>query len=149
MAFDEKLVRRTAEDLHRMFPSFRDVPIEAGWGGPINVSGLAMPFFGTAEPGNVHYGLGFTGNGVGPSHLGGKILAGLVTGTDDPFTRLPVLTREPKRFPPEPVRSPGMMVVNGAIVRKDDTEEGGGHAGPVTRTIARLPRKLGFKLGPR
>ena len=65
-AYDERLVRRVGADLHRMFPTFRDVPLEAGWGGPVNVSGHTMPFFGTRPSGNVHYGLGYTGNGVGP-----------------------------------------------------------------------------------
>ena len=90
-----------------MFPELAGTRIDAGWGGPINVSGLAMPFFGTLEPGNVHYGLGYTGNGVGPSHLGGKICASLAAHADDGFARLAVVTREPKRFPPEPLRSPG------------------------------------------
>jgi glycine/D-amino acid oxidase-like deaminating enzyme len=147
-AYDERMVRRVASDLHRMFPSFRDVPIEAGWGGPINVSGLTMPFFGSLPPGNVHYGLGYTGNGVGPSHLGGKILAALATDADDGYTRLAVVTREPKRFPPEPIRSPGMLVANGAIRRKDDVEADGRRADPVTAFIAGLPRRMGFNLGP-
>jgi glycine/D-amino acid oxidase-like deaminating enzyme len=76
--YDAKLVARVGRDLYRLFPAFEGVPLEAGWGGPINVSGFTMPFFGsTARHGNVHYGLGYTGNGVGPSHLGGKILASL------------------------------------------------------------------------
>ena len=37
------------DDLHRMFPTFADVPIEAAWGGPIDVSGDHLPFFGTLE----------------------------------------------------------------------------------------------------
>jgi glycine/D-amino acid oxidase-like deaminating enzyme len=141
--------RRVAADLVRMFPSFAGVPIEAAWGGPINVSGFTMPFFGTLAPGNVHYGLGYTGNGVGPSHLGGKILAALALGAEDGFTRLGVVTREPKRFPPEPIRSPGMLVANAAIRRMDDLQDAGRRVDPVTRFVARLPRRLGYKLGPR
>ena len=149
-AYDERSIRRTIEDLWRMFPSFRDVPVEAGWGGPINVSGFNLPFFGSYGPaGNVHYGLGYTGSGVGPSHLGGKILASLASHAGDGLSRLAVVTREPKRFPPEPIRSPGMFVANKAIRRKDDVEDGGGRAGPLVRVAAGLPRKLGFNLGPR
>jgi glycine/D-amino acid oxidase-like deaminating enzyme len=148
-AYDARSVRRAAQDLLRIFPSFADVGFAAGWGGPINVSGLSMPFFGTTGAGNVHHGLGYTGNGVGPSHLGGKILAALATGADNDLTRLPVVTREPKRFPPEPIRSPGMFVANKAIVRKDDREAEGRMPGWVTRAVATLPRRLGFNLGPR
>jgi glycine/D-amino acid oxidase-like deaminating enzyme len=148
-AYDEPSVRRVAEDLVRLFPETADVRIDAGWGGPINVSGLAMPFFGTLQPGNVHYGLGYTGNGVGPSHLGGKICAALAMHADDGFVRLSVVTREPKRFPPEPLRSPGMFAVNRAITRKDDLEADGRVPDLVTRTVATLPRRLGLHLGPR
>jgi glycine/D-amino acid oxidase-like deaminating enzyme len=144
----ERYARRVASDLVRMFPSFADVPIEAAWGGPINVSGLTMPFYGTLPPGNVHYGLGYTGNGVGPSHLGGKILAALALHAGDGFTRLAVVTHRPKRFPPEPIRSPAMLVVNAAIRRKDDLEDAGRRVGPITRFLAKLPRRLGYNLGP-
>jgi glycine/D-amino acid oxidase-like deaminating enzyme len=143
-----RYARRVARDLIRMFPTFEDVPIEASWGGPINVSGLTMPFYGSMRTGNVHYGLGYTGNGVGPSHLGGKILAALAMHADDGFTRLAVVTRKPKRFPPEAIRSPGMFFVNAAIRRKDDLEDEGRRAGPLTRFVATLPRRLGYKLGP-
>ena len=148
-AYDESSVRRVADDLFRMFPELVGTRIDAGWGGPINVSGFAMPFFGTLEPGNVHYGLGYTGNGVGPSHLGGKICAALAMHADDGFARLAVVTREPKRFPPEPLRSPGMYAVNAAIRRKDDREADGTSPDLATRTVATLPRRLGFHLGPR
>ena len=94
-------------------------------------------------------GGGYTGNGVGPSHLGGRICAALATRADDGFTRLAVVTREPKRFPPEPVRSPGMLAVNTAIRRKDDREAVGQMPDVATRIVATLPRRLGFNLGPR
>ena len=74
-AYDEHAIRVAAQDLWRMFPTFRDVPLEAAWGGPIDVSGFHVPFFGSLARGNVHYGMGYTGNGVGPAHLGGRILA--------------------------------------------------------------------------
>ncbi len=144
----EGFARRVAADLARWFPPFADVPIEAAWGGPINVSGLTMPFFGSlGRHGNVHYGLGYTGNGVGPSHLGGKILAALATHADDGFTRLAVVSREPKRFPPEPVRSLGAALVNTAVLREDDLADAGRRADPLTRFVARLPRRLGYNLG--
>jgi glycine/D-amino acid oxidase-like deaminating enzyme len=147
-AYDEQMLKRVAVDMRRLFPSFADVPIEAGWGGPINVSGFNLPFFGTNGAGNVHHGLGYTGNGVGPSHLGGKILAALVVGADDDLTRLAIVNGERKRFPPEPIRSPGMLFANEAIRRKDDLEDAGKRVGAVTRLFAGIPRKLGFNLGP-
>ena len=148
-AYDERFLARAVRDLHRMFPGFRDVPVEAGWGGPIDVAGHYMPFFGSSPRGNVHHGLGFTGNGVGPAHLGGQILAALALHADDGFTRLGVVTTRPMRFPPEPFRSAGMLLVNEAIRRKDDAEDSGRRANPVVRFAARIPRRLGYNLGPR
>ncbi len=147
--YDAKMVAAVAEDFRTLFPTFADVPLEAGWGGPINVSGFTTPFFGSLHPGNVHYGLGYTGNGVGPSHLGGKILASLALHAEDGFTRLAVVTKEPKRFPPGVIRYPGMLIANGAIRRKDDGEDEGMPAGRATRLMATLPRRLGYNLGPR
>jgi glycine/D-amino acid oxidase-like deaminating enzyme len=148
--FVPRYTRRVAADVARLFPAFAGVPIEAAWGGPINVSGFTMPFFGSmGRSGNVHYGLGYTGNGVGPSHLGGKILAALALRAEDGFSRLAVVSRRPRRFPPEPIRSPGMFVANAAIRRKDDLEDAGRRVDPLTRFVARMPRRLGFTLGPR
>jgi glycine/D-amino acid oxidase-like deaminating enzyme len=146
---DERFLAKAVRDLHRLFPSFRDVPIEAGWGGPIDVAGHSMPFFGSSDRGNVHHGLGFTGNGVGPAHLGGQILAALALHAEDGFTRLGVVTKRPMRFPPEPLRSAGMLVVNEAIRRKDDAEDEGRRASPLVTFVARIPRRLGYNLGPR
>lgn len=147
-AYDERCLRVAIEDLHRMFPTLRDVPIEAGWGGPIDVHGNHLPTFGTLERGNVHFGHGYTGNGVGPAHLGGRILAHRVLGVDDPVLRLPLVDLEPKPFPPEPIRSTGMFVANRAIVRRDRAEDRGERPGTVVDFVARLPRRLGYDLGP-
>jgi glycine/D-amino acid oxidase-like deaminating enzyme len=147
--YDVRFLRTAAADLHRMFPSFRDVPLAAGWGGPIDVTGTYLPFFGSSAWGNVHHGLGFTGNGVAPCHLGGQILASLAMHAADGFSRLALVTHEPLRFPPEPILSPGMLVVNEAIRRKDDTEDRGQRPNPVVGFVARIPRRLGYNLGPR
>jgi glycine/D-amino acid oxidase-like deaminating enzyme len=147
-AYDESSVRVAIDDLHRMFPSFRDVAIEAAWGGPIDVSGDHLPFFGTLETGNVHYGLGFTGNGVGPAHLAGRILAHRVLGKDDDVLALPLVDLEPRRFPPEPIRSVGAMVANRAIHRRDVALDAEDTPNPFVDFIAKLPRRLGYNLGP-
>jgi glycine/D-amino acid oxidase-like deaminating enzyme len=147
-AYDEGALRVAIADLHRMFPTFADVPIEAGWGGPIDVSGTHEPFFGTLERGTVHYGLGYTGNGVGPAHLGGTILAHRALGIYDDVLALPLVDAEPKRFPPEPIRSPGAMVANLAIRRRDVALDEGEDPNPFVDFVAKLPRRLGYNLGP-
>jgi glycine/D-amino acid oxidase-like deaminating enzyme len=148
-AWDEHAVQIAVGDLHRLFPSFADVGIEAGWGGPIDVAGQHWPFFGTmGKAANVHYGLGYTGNGVGPAHLGGKILAHKTLGKDDPVLELALVDMEPKRFPPEPIRSPGAWMTNSAIHRKDAAEDDDDEPNPFIDFVAKLPRRLGYNLGP-
>jgi glycine/D-amino acid oxidase-like deaminating enzyme len=146
--YDARYVAVVAEQFRRMFPTFANVPLEAAWGGPVDVSGTHLPFFGTLPGGTVHYGFGYTGNGVGPSHLGGRIVARLTLGLEDEETRLPLVDAEPKRFPPEPLKSVGVRVVNAAILRKDAAEDAGGTADRLTSFVAGLPRRLGYRLGP-
>jgi glycine/D-amino acid oxidase-like deaminating enzyme len=137
-----------AEGLHRIFPTFRDVPIEEGWGGPVDVAAYRHPWFGTLRPGTVHYGVGYTGHGVGQSHLGGRIVSALAVDADDPVRTLPVV-RKPRRFPPRFISGPGTFLVQQAILRKDRLEDSGRRAGRLTRLLAELPRRLGYALGSR
>lgn len=135
-----------AQGFRRLFPMMNDVRLEAGWGGPIDVSGMHLPFFGSN--GSVHHGLGFTGNGVGPCELGGRILAAKCLGLDDPVVRLPIVDREPLRFPREPLLSPGVAVVNSAIRRRDRSMDEGEEPNPLVDFAAKLPRRMGYNLGP-
>ena len=145
---DEAALRLAVRGLHRMFPNFRDVPIAAGWGGPIDVAPLYLPFFHSWESGNVHAALGFTGNGVGPCHLAGHVLAERALHEEGLFSRLAVARYTPPSFPPEPVKSIGMRIVNAAIRRIDDLAEEGKRPGLLTRLLGRAPRLLGYNLGP-
>jgi glycine/D-amino acid oxidase-like deaminating enzyme len=86
----------------------------------MDVTGRHLPSFGTLPSGSIHYGLGYTGGGVGPCHLGGKIQAALALGHTDEHTSLPLVDLEPMRFPPEPLLSIG----------------------------AAAARRLGYELGP-
>jgi glycine/D-amino acid oxidase-like deaminating enzyme len=145
---DPASIARAARGLRRIFPNLADVPLEHAWGGPIDVSPSHLPFFGTLRPGNVHYAVGYTGNGVAPSHLAGQVLAGLALGRKDEVTGLPMVGRRPRRFPPEPFRSIGGHLVRHAIIRRDGALDVGGRVNPVLEFVARLPRRLGYNLGP-
>jgi glycine/D-amino acid oxidase-like deaminating enzyme len=145
---DMRAVEEAAEGFRRVFPTFADVPLEDAWGGPIDVSPTHLPTFGSLEPGNLYYALGFTGNGVAPTHLAGRVIADLVTGADTDSTRLPMVNPKPRVFPPEPLRSIGAAVVRRAIIAKDTAEERGRRPNPLMSAIARMPRRMGFLLGP-
>jgi glycine/D-amino acid oxidase-like deaminating enzyme len=144
---DDVSLRWVAEGFRRIFPSFRDVPIEEGWGGPVDVSATHHPWFGTLPGGVAHYGVGFTGHGVSQAHLGGRILSALALDQEDETTALPFVNRKPKRFPPL-VTGIGAAVVQRAILRKDRLEDAGRKPGWLTRFMASLPRRFGYALGP-
>ena len=75
LELDAGVTGRVQDDLVQFFPELRDRAVTHAWGGPIDVSPTHLPIFGSR--GAVHHGYGFTGNGVGPSYLGGEILARL------------------------------------------------------------------------
>ena len=82
--------------------SSRGRRVTHAWGGPIDVSPTHLPIFGSR--GRIHHGFGFTGNGVGPSYLGGEILARLALDRRDELTRLALVDPDRKLMPPEPLR---------------------------------------------
>lgn len=148
LRYDERSVATLVDDFRRFFPSWSDVAIEAAWGGPMDVTGRHLPSFGTLPGGTLHYGLGYTGGGVGPCHLGGKVLSALALGVEDEHTALPLVDLEMMRFPPEPFLSVGAAITQHAIVRRDEAEDRGRRTDPLTRFVAKLPRRMGYELGP-
>lgn len=112
--------------LREFMPPLARVPIAASWNGASDRSVTGLPFFGRLQDSrNVFYGFGYSGNGVGPSHIGGAVLASLALGQDNEWTRSP-LTRGPLgRFPPEPIRYVGSLLVRNAIRRKELAEDAG------------------------
>ena len=79
---------------------------------------------------------------------GGQVLSGLALGIDDEATTLPICDVERKRFPPEPLFTPGEWIVSRAIIRRDERLDAGRRPGILTDLLARLPRRLGYNLGP-
>jgi glycine/D-amino acid oxidase-like deaminating enzyme len=140
---------RAEAGLRFLLPALAGAKVERTWGGPIDVSADHFPFFGTVPGTRVHYGAGYSGNGVGPSWLGGQILARLVLGIDDELTRLPLVNRRMRPLPPEPVKGLGGALIRGASLRVEEAEEGGRRAAAPLRAVAALPRLLGLRVGVR
>lgn len=141
---DPGVVARTRESLVRFFPQLRGRRVTHAWGGPIDVSPTHLPIFGSR--GRVHHGFGFTGNGVGPTYLGGEILARLALDRRDERTALALV--EPRRtfFPPEPFRYVGGSAIRRALIAKDAAEDAGRRPGAITEIVATVPRRLGLRL---
>jgi glycine/D-amino acid oxidase-like deaminating enzyme len=146
---DRPTAARAEAGLRRLLPGLAEARVERAWGGPIDVSADHLPFFGTVPGERVHYGAGYSGNGVGPSWLGGQILASLATGRDDEWTSLPLATRRVPRLPPEPLTRIGGGLVRAAIMACEAAEEEGRRPPLPARAAATLPRLLGMQIGTR
>ena len=149
---DTASAARAAHGLRRWFPSIADVRVADAWGGPIDITDDHRPWFGTLPGGRLHFGVGYSGNGVAPSILGGRILAALAAGpgADDDAAGLPIVGAGavPRAFPPEPLRGLGAAIFREAMVRREAAEEAGRRPSRIATAISRIPRRLGYHLGP-
>ena len=146
---DAPSVARAEAGLRFLLPGLADARVERAWGGPIDVSADHLPFFGTVSGSRVHYGAGYSGNGVGPSWLGGRILARLALGVEDELTALPLVNRSVRPLPPEPIKGVGGGLVRGAALRVEEAEQAGRRPALPLRAIAALPRVVGLRVGTR
>ncbi len=144
---DPRLARQVAADLLRFFPELGGRAVEHAWGGPIDASPSHLPIVETLPGGSTHAAFGYTGNGVGPSELCGRILAALALDERDPLTRLPIVQPDRRALPPEPLRVAGGQAVRVALDRAERAEEAGRPVGPVVRAVAELPHLLGVEIG--
>jgi putative aminophosphonate oxidoreductase len=134
----ERRAAMVTADFRRYYPTLADVPIEQHWAGPIDRTPNSVPILGRlGGRDHILYGVGWSGNGVGPSVVGGRILSSLALGLDDEWSQTPLVDRPHDRFPPEPVRFVGAQVVRRAVISKESTEA---HRKPPTNLAVRLAK---------
>ncbi|MFC6979522.1 NAD(P)/FAD-dependent oxidoreductase [Microbulbifer taiwanensis] len=68
----------------RVYPQLADTRIEYGWGGTLAITMNRMPHLGRLEP-NVFYSQGYSGHGVPTATFAGKLIAEVVSGTEERF----------------------------------------------------------------
>lgn len=140
-AFDRNTARAqaVAADFYRLYPMLIDVPIEHDWCGPIDRSASGLPLLGRLG-GRDHllYGVGWSGNGVGPSVIGGKILASLALSLDNEWSGSPLVDQRFARLPPEPIRFVGAHLVREAVRRKERAEAAGEPPSRIAVALAGL-----------
>ncbi|ATP45639.1 amine oxidase [Pseudomonas putida] len=135
----DKSIELTEADFRRTYPNLSSTELTNAWSGPIDRTYDSLPVFGTlAGSQNIHYGIGWSGNGVGPSRLGGRILASLVLGSEDKWSTCPLVGRVCKTFPPEPLRYLGGSLVRNAVIRKERAEMSGVRPSAIDRMLAGL-----------
>jgi glycine/D-amino acid oxidase-like deaminating enzyme len=131
--------------LLRIFPELEGRAITHAWGGPIDVSPSHLPQVGTLPGAPVHFAFGYTGNGVGPTHLAARALASLALGRRDQWTDLPIVGSDAGAWvPPEPLAWLGGNLVRGAFIRREQAWERGEQPDPVTRALCAVPKALGI-----
>ncbi len=122
--------------MHHTFPALAQVGVAQSWRGPVDRSLSGLPFFwhlGNAR--HVFYAAGFSGNGIGPTRLAGRILASLVLEQRDEWSGCPLVRAPSRDFPPEPVRYLGSRLIRRALLAKDDADDAG-RAPPLAARLA-------------
>ncbi len=134
---DQALIDAAIRDFRRVYPSLADVAIEQTWSGPIDRTYDSLPLLGRLpDAPHICYGIGWSGNGVNPSRIGGRILAGLVLDRRERWTENGLVERRARRFPPEPIRYCGGNIVLDAVARKDVAEIAGRAPSVIDRGLA-------------
>jgi glycine/D-amino acid oxidase-like deaminating enzyme len=131
--------RELEEELVKLVPAAKGVPVTHAWGGPIDRTTDGFPIVG-ALPARAHvvYGMGYSGNGVAPSLTIAKLLASSALRRDDEWAGSPVNCGVCGKFPPEPLRFVGGLVVRQAVRHKESREDRGKSVDPVTKAVAGL-----------
>jgi len=127
-----------ARGLRATYPALSAVPITASWTGPIDRTVDGLPFFYSPGRPNLVCGAGYSGNGVGPSLIGGRILASMALGRDDDWARSGLVRTPPPGMPAEPFRYVGGRIVRGAVARKERAEDEDRYPGSIDRGLAGL-----------
>ncbi len=112
------------QSFNRIFPSLQQQPFAATWTGASDRSTTGLPFFGHLNNHkDIVYGLGYSGNGVAQTWIGGQILASLVLEQQNQWSQCGLVSDPKGYFPPEPIRWIGAMLVRNAIRRKETAED--------------------------
>jgi putative aminophosphonate oxidoreductase len=129
----------TIAGFRRTYPMLADVRITNAWSGPIDRTRSGMPYFARlgGRP-EIVYGLGYSGNGVGPSNIGGRILASMALGRDDEWSGCALAAVPRESWPPEPFRFVGGSLLRDTLARTERAEDEGRRPAAVDRALLRV-----------
>ena len=78
------IAKAMRKDMLKVFPQLADVKIDYAWGGHIDLSVNRMPHLGEYGD-NIYYMQGFSGHGVVPAHIAGRVMAEKVMGNSERY----------------------------------------------------------------
>ena len=144
---DPRVISEAAEHLRAYFPGLEGKAITHAWGGPIDASPTHLPLV-LPLPGDRAFAVaGYTGNGVGPSHMVGRTLAALALDRRDDYSRLPFIDTKAHRVPPEPFHWLGGEAIRAGIMRREGAELESREPDPISSIVSRIPQLIGFHIG--
>ncbi|HEY5709092.1 MAG TPA: FAD-binding oxidoreductase [Solirubrobacterales bacterium] len=144
---DAQVVSEAVAHLRDYFPGIERRRLTHAWGGPIDASPTHLPLVLPLRGGRAFAAAGYTGNGVGPSHMVGRTLASLVLDRRDDHSRLAFVDPPPPRVPPEPLHWLGGEAIRMGIMRKEEAELAGKTPDPISSLLSRVPELIGFHIG--
>jgi glycine/D-amino acid oxidase-like deaminating enzyme len=144
---DPEVVSQTAEHLWDYFPGLQGRTITHAWGGPIDASPTHLPLVLPLRGNRAFAAAGYSGNGVGPSHMVGRTLASLALDRRDEHSSLAFVDPSPPKVPPEPFHWLGGEAIRLGIMRKEEAELAERKPDPVSTLVSRVPELIGFHIG--
>jgi glycine/D-amino acid oxidase-like deaminating enzyme len=144
---DPEVVGAAATRLRDYFPGLVGRRITHAWGGPVDVSPTHLPLVVPLPGERVFAAAGYTGNGVGPSHMVGRTLASLALDRRDEPSQLPFVDPSPRHVPPEPFHWLGGETIRRALVSKENAELSNRTPNPISALLTKVPELIGFHIG--
>ena len=140
---DPRWVQDSIRELHRVYPSLKDVRIDYDWLGPIDCVPAHVPMFGNlAGHDNIFYAVGWNGTGLAQIPACSRILSSMLLGLDDEWAHSNLINQATaKSLPPEPIRFIGASIVRAALIRKNAAEIRDLKPGKLTEAVVRLMPK--------
>ncbi len=123
------------DDVRTWFPMLNDVAFTHSWGGPLGWPRDYVPTVSWDPAEGMAAAYGYTGTGVGPTNLFGRMLADLITGTDSDISNLAFVNRKSPSWEPEPFRYIGVRAVQRSFEQIDKKAEETGIA-PNGKSLA-------------
>jgi glycine/D-amino acid oxidase-like deaminating enzyme len=144
---DREVIDQTIAHLGDFFPGLAGTKVTHAWGGPIDASPTHLPLVLPLRGGRAFAAAGYTGNGVGPSHMVGRTLASLALDRRDESSRLAFVDPSPPRVPPEPFHWIGGEAIRRGIMAKEEAQLAGREPGRIASAVAGVPELIGFHIG--
>lgn len=133
-----------SRSFNKLFPDLKQNQFAYSWTGASDRSVTGLPFFGHLDgQSNIVYGFGYSGSGVAQTRIGAKILTSLALGRNDQWSQCGLAQGPLGKFPPEPIRWLGAMMVRNAVRRKEEAEDRETKPMPWDKWLAKLAGAAG------